>query len=388
MIHPPGLTTDRRLFWLKAVLAGGLLAGLLLTPRLWLSARDYPLSPILESLPTIPDPLDYLLYGFLLLLLVAIVITTHSRRLIVIFLCLAGILALADQSRWQPWFYLYLCMLAAFVFCAAEQTLHACRFILAATYFWSGVQKCNASFLTEVFPWLLEPFLSESARRSVMPIGVVIPLLEAAMGLGLLAVRVRRIAVVLVLVMHAGLLVCLGPFGQDWNTVVWPWNLAMMAMVVLLFWGTADVSIEAIVCPGRSPYRWVVLFLFGVMPAFNFADRWDSYLSAGLYSGNLIDADLEISRTVHERLPEAAKPSCSPIGDGYVMDLTDWSMRELNAPPYPARRVYRQIARRFCRLTDPSTDVVLVIHERPDWWTGKRNDTREDGSALCGRRSR
>ena len=52
-----------RLFWSKAVLACGMLAGFLLSPNLWLSERDYPLCPISDLLPNIPPPLDRVWFG-------------------------------------------------------------------------------------------------------------------------------------------------------------------------------------------------------------------------------------------------------------------------------------------------------------------------------------
>ncbi len=347
-----------RLFWVKAVLACGLLSGLLLSPRLWPSSRAYPLSPISALLPKVPAPLDWLWFGTLLVLLVGIALTRHSRGLILLFVCLAGLLSLWDQSRWQPWFYQYLFLLAAFVFCSAphgpagaEQPvaiLNNARFILSATYVWSGLQKCNVSFLSDVYPWLLEPLLPKPAPQLVLAVGVGVPVLETALGLGLLVPALRRIAVLLVLAMHAALLFCLGPWGHNWNSVVWPWNLAMMALAVLLFWRTRAVSFRAIVWPGASVYRWLVLLLFGIMPGFNFVGLWDSYLSAALYSGNLIEADIALSATVYQRSPREIQRYCQWCGDHYEVDVDTWSMEELNVPPYPARRVYRRIARSFC----------------------------------------
>src|SRR5258708_3866490 len=86
-------------FRLKGVLACGLLSGLLLSPKLWLSDRVYPLSPVSALLPNIPAPLDQLWFGTLLVLLAAIAFTPRSRWLIVLFVCLAGHLSLWDQSR-------------------------------------------------------------------------------------------------------------------------------------------------------------------------------------------------------------------------------------------------------------------------------------------------
>jgi hypothetical protein len=267
-------------------------------------------------------------------------------------------------------------MLTAFAFKSDEQPLTSCRFIMAATYVWSGVQKYNASFLTGVYPWLLKPFVAEPAPEFMLQMGALIPFLEAGIGIGLLVPSVRIIALVLVLGMHASLLYCLGPLGHDWNSVVWPWNVAMMAMACILFWRTPDVTFLAIVRPSTG-YGWLAALLFGVMPFFNFLGLWDSYLSAALYSGNLIEADIIIGPQVYDRSARAIQGYCEARDGEYVVDLESWSMGELNVPPYPARRVYRRIARSFCALATEPADVVLLIHEPPHWRTGEREKTRE-----------
>jgi hypothetical protein len=259
---------------------------------------------------------------------------------------------------------------------------------MAATYIWSGLQKCNVEFVEDVYPWLLEPLLSEPARKLAQPAGWLVPVLEAGIGVGLLVPARRRIALPLVLALHATLLYCLGPLGHDWNSVVWPWNLAMMVLASILFWESREVSFQAIVRPSGCAYRWLVLVLFGIMPGLNFLGFWDSYLSAALYSGNLIKADIEIGPTVYGRLPPGVQRYCQPDGKGYSVDVTSWSMAELNVPPYAAPRIYRQIAGSFCALAKVPSDVMLTMHGRPHWLTGERQQTKEDCYSLSGMRGR
>jgi len=90
-----------------------------------------------------------------------------------------------------------------------------------------------------------------------------------------------------------------------------------------------------------------------------------------LYSSNTLDARITISDALVEELP-------APLRETYLsgnsLDLVDWSMDEMNVPPYPARRVYRSIARKLSPLEG---DVRLEIFECPDWRTGKRITTVE-----------
>lgn len=379
----------RRLAWLTRVLALALLCGLLLSPKLWLSTRSYPLTPVTDALPPIPAPLDALWFYALLLLLVAITVLPKPRLAMLVFVGLAGLLSLWDQSRWQPWFYQYLFMLGALAFRPWNQARHepqpslnACRLIVASIYWWSGLQKLNFCFVTDVYPWLLEPLLPrlpEAVQPWVVAGAGVAPYLEAGIGLGLLFRPSRNVAVLLAVAMHVLVLLALGPFGHNWNTVVWPWNVAMMAFVLLLFWRTPTVSCPRLVWPGRFAYGWVTLLLFGVLPGLNFWNLWDSYLSANLYSGTTLDANLYVTDEVRQRLPEAVQPHIQmDITGQYRVDVFGWSIQELNVPPYPERRIYRHIARTIATFAEEPGDVILVIQERPDRQSGVRQETRED----------
>ncbi len=385
-----------RTFWVKAVVAGGMLAGFLLSPRLWSATRSYPLVPVADWLPPVPAPLDAVWFGALLLLLVVIFVLPRGRAVIGVFLGLGVLLALWDQNRWQPWFYQYLFMLAALAWPSRrpaagedEPGLNACRFFVAATYVWSGVQKLNAGFSGDVFPWLVRPVLAalhaEPPSEWVAAAAWGSAVLETLIGVGLIVRPLRRVAVPLAVAMHALLLIVLSPLGHNWNSVVWPWNVVMALLVLLLFGRTRNVTSWAVVWPGRSPVHAAAVVLMGVLPLLSFWELWDSYLSAALYSGNGLEAEVELAPTVSARLPTAARRHLYP---GYLgpdrLSLLYWSMDEMNVPAYPARRVSRAVALSLLPLAEGPDDVVLVIQERRDWWTGKRQETRYDAAELAG----
>jgi hypothetical protein len=376
-----------RLAWLKGAAAGALVMGLLLSPKLWLSARSYPLVPVADFLPPIPAPLDTLCFGTLLLLLGAVLAVPRPRRLLVAFLGLAVVYGLWDQSRWQPWFYQYLGLLAAVAWGfwqpeaqRQECALNACRLIVAATYFWSGLHKMNVVFVTDTFPWLVKPLLSvvpPEAHPLVLQGGWLAALLECAVGAGLLLPPLRGAAVWLALGMHAFLLACLGPTGHNYNSVVWPWNVAMVLFVLILFWRTPGLGALAVLWPRRCPPARVALLLFGIVPGLHVFGLADAYLSAALYSGNSPVADVVVSAAVRERLPAGVRPYFQEAEDGtFRLFVFNWSMGELNVPPYPEERVYRVVARKLAEAAGDS-GVVLVITGRADRWTGQRQVTQE-----------
>jgi hypothetical protein len=394
--------------FLKCTLAAAMLCGLMLSPRLWLSARSYPLVPVWDGLPTVPAPWDWLVLGVLVAALGAVVVAPRPRLAMLVFVILAGVWSLWDQTRWQPWFYQYLVMFAVLALGPAPEdpergqgSLNACRLIVAGMYVWSGLQKVNVLFAADIFPWLMEPVLKHlpaECHEYLRGRGWEAAYLECAVGLGLLVWPLRQVAVVGAVVMHLLVLFSLGPWGHAWNTVVWPWNVAMMVFVVVLFGRTGQVQPWHILWPRRCLVARVALVLFGVMPLFNFFEWWDSYLSAALYSGNTPSARVYISQEVYDRLPPEVRTAYvtlrvdATLDDPcpYEVDIFNWAMEEMNVPNYPAERVSRGLARRLAELPEktaatglenlaPREDrscvrVILILQGRADWQTGDRQE--------------
>jgi hypothetical protein len=379
---PVAKPLDGRIFWLKATVGAGLAAGFLLSPKLWVSSRMYPLAPVWQFLPVIPPPFDYAWFGVLLALLVWIVATARPAKPIALFVALAATYALFDQSRWQPWFYQYLFMLAALGLYYAnpgrdgqrDSMLNACRLIVVSIYFWSGIQKANPAFVHEAFPWMIEPFtrfLPEAARHWPDALGFIAPVVEVATAAGLVIAEFRRPAVISALAMHTFILACVGPLGHNYDSVVWPWNLAMGAMAILLFWPGEKVRLSAE--PRDLVFRGLLLALFGIAPFLSFLNLWDGYLSFALYSGNNNSATIYMDDAVAGRLPDEIQEFVveneSKVDE---LEIFDWSFGELNVPPYAELRVFRNIGKRVCADAGNPSQMVLVVQEKSRWLQRRR----------------
>ncbi|PYS77735.1 MAG: hypothetical protein DMF70_16090, partial [Acidobacteria bacterium] len=70
-IMKSGVEPGRKLVWLKITLALALGLGFILSWRLWISSRRFPLAPVITNLPGVPFPLDYLWFAMVLGLLLA-----------------------------------------------------------------------------------------------------------------------------------------------------------------------------------------------------------------------------------------------------------------------------------------------------------------------------
>lgn len=261
------------------------------------------------------------------------------------------VLVLGDQSRLQPWVYEYVLLLVALSFGA----LNTCRSIIAALYFWSGVQKMNVTFLDRVWPVFAPSILAHA--------GWIVPVTEVVLALGLLFQRTRRAAVVALVATHAFVIAALAVRGE--NSVVWPWNATMAVLVVALFGRKEDFRMW-------SSQRAIQAAVW-ILPALSFFGLWDAYLSDALYAGNTIQGVFVIDPAIIPWLPPLIQRNTWQQRRPMFIDLNRWAYDELNVPAYPAERVMKEISVQICNTFIHRADQgMLVIQERPDWRTGVR----------------
>jgi hypothetical protein len=284
--------------------------------------------------------------------------------------------------------------------------LAAGRLAISAVYLWSGIQKCNAGyhgvpswFVAPAVQWHLPDAMITLLRWSV----AAAPFTEMGIGVGLWVPRLRRVAMIAVLVLHLMAVLFLGPLGHNYNWVVWPWNLAMIALVWVLFssdefWrarvDSADKAreIEAKgkpvdrsrpTVPGggikkafadlrRSPAAVLVVGLYSVLPVLSYAGWWDSYFSFSLYSGNIASANIFVTQPFADRLPPKLGRYVQPFRSDYdpehqgplLFNIDAWAYEEMHVPPVPEVRNYRCIYRALCTYSKEPGDLRMIIGPR------------------------
>ena len=102
-----------RVFWLKAMIVLVFCVGLVMSSRLWIGPRTYPLAPALGFLPSSIYPADLFLYVALFVLAGAIMVSAKPQKFIIFFLGIVVVFCLLDQTRLQPWIYQFGFVLAA-----------------------------------------------------------------------------------------------------------------------------------------------------------------------------------------------------------------------------------------------------------------------------------
>jgi hypothetical protein len=201
---------------------------------------------------------------------------------------------------------------------------------------------------------------------------------EIAIGLGLLWPRPRALALPAAILMHICILVAIGPFGLSYNRVVWPWNVAMIAIVLVLFRGAREVSAQAILLNRGFPLHVATVGLFAVLPGLSYLGLWPTYLSYRLYSEQCHQATISMTRAVQIKLPPRSRQEVMQVSvDGYDghLNLMYWSEHELGAFIPPEPDVFRAVARRVCALADDPLEVRLLNTAPADRWTGETTQT-------------
>lgn len=363
------LAPEKTALRVKTTVIAGMLAGIFLSPKLWVSTRFYPLVPAVPHLPSIPYPLDYICYAALILLLFAAAFVPKPRIYLFSFAAFIAIYSLWDQTRWQPWVYQYWLMLIALAcyswkpddVLGRRDALNICRLIMGCTYFYSGLQKMNTRFVSEGFPWVLNTMHIHVPDLGYL--GWVAAGVEVSIGLSLLTRRFRKIGMMNGIIMHIFILFSFGPWGRDWNSVVWPWNIIMIALIVLLF-SKCDATFGDLVWRNRFVYQKVVLVIFGMLPTLSFFGYWPTDLSVALYTANLTEANLLVSDAIKHELPPQVQPYVKPISGHLLLRIQDWSFGEMNVPPYAEIQSYTTVAKKVCKWANDSPDIRLTGQEK------------------------
>jgi len=315
-----------------------------------------------------------------------------------------------DQNRGQPWFYMYWVLLL-FSLLPDSIALAACRVALSVAYIWSGIQKFNARFFQVVPAWFVAPaerWHLPAAMIELLRLTVVTaPVIELAIGLGLWVPKARKIAIGSAVALHLSALLFLGPLGYNYNWVVWPWNLAMIALIWSLFAVPNSLAVGTEAQPfapkrsnsskresskarktsagqpkaklqqtfmelRRSSFAMIVLGSYSLLPILSYWGKWDSYFSFSLYSENAAAANIFISQDFGERLPSHLHPYVQRFPQAYdpqhqgpfTFGFQAWGYEELHVPPISEPRNFRSVFRFLRSYSKEPGDLRMIVGQR------------------------
>jgi uncharacterized membrane protein YphA (DoxX/SURF4 family) len=366
------------------IVALAFLAGIALSYPLWFGPRSLPYVPLTRwfELPALFQDIGAAL---LCIALVRLAIVPGGRRALLAPVLCSALLVIADILRAQPWVYMYCSLLSILALSLPDRkhqplislsaSLACCRIVLAAMYIYAGLHKLNPYFAPDVLAFLMSPLseLAPAAFNKALPIlAIALPIMESLAGVCLLVPRLRRLGVIGALFMHGVLLLLLSPLGINWNVVVWPWNLALMALIWLLFWpvtAAADTAApaqpEAMARRGRHALAATVV-LFMVLPALSFWNLWPGYFSYALYCGNTCKGYLEFADSTSKNLPAAARELAKgKAWESSQLSIFSWTLKELRVPPFPEPGYLVSLSRKLNSSLPAGQSLSLLLMPRP-----------------------
>jgi len=220
----------------------------------------------------------------------------------------------------------------------------------------------------DTFAWLIEPLghvLNTKQMTLIGRFGNIAPYIELFIGIGLLIKPLRFIALPLVIAMHVFILLMLGPTGRSFNYVVWPWNIVMMVLCFLLYSRVKQERFFDISFLFKHISFYLVVTVMLIFPLFSLNNKYDSYLSSSLYSGNTHGGKLILSDKAYMKLPYYLRSFTAKNSNYNSLYIKHWAMAELNTPCLPEYRIFKTVQERVIILTGTTAeDVKLEFKER------------------------
>lgn len=253
-----------------------------------------------------------------------------------------GGLFLLNQHRLQAWaWFLFLCLLAV----AAQRPARLLRWLVAGVYLYSGLSKLSTDFLSGGGRWLLDGFLlpfgeststwSASGLSSAL---WLLPLGEIFAAVCLLLPQARKLRLSLMVMLHAALLVALGPWGLKHQPAVLIWNMQFLAFAPVV---SRTVRQHAAATPRACRVIAAFTLVCGLgLPCLGWWNL-DPWMAWRLYSSPRETMRLFVRSDEAGRLPMSAHRHLQPLRpfeNRRLLRLDRWALAELSAPLHPTNR--------------------------------------------------
>jgi uncharacterized membrane protein YphA (DoxX/SURF4 family) len=388
----PDILRIRRL---RIALAAATLVMVGLSWPLWIDLTEFPAVPFVRWFPDYPRRLSWL--G--LLALAGGLLSAMSDRIgrggLVFSIAVLVWLVLGDQLRLQPWVYQYLVMGTILATLPPRSALAFSRLYLASMYLHSGLSKLDAPFISEMGPLLMQTLgriLPFDPRRLIPPgresLVLVLPVFEIVVSILLLIRWTRFVGYLGLVLIHAALLLILGPWGLGHSTIVLVWNVALAVEEFFVFWPIGEVE------PGRMVWSWrekLIGVPFALVLLGPFLERlgvFDSWPSHALYASHCERSDIVIQGETFFSLPGPLRIAAVPrhwLKDTWDLSPIQWSRAVRGVPVYPQARYVNGLAEWVARRVEGNDSggvgaSVRVNHSlRPDLATGQRGSLGAKG---------
>jgi hypothetical protein len=156
----------------------------------------------------------------------------------------------------------------------------------------------------------------------------------------------------------------LGLDDDAWNIIVWPWNIYLFLLVLMLLPKPARAD-------ERVRFRFDIptlatIVLFSITPAFALFGWGHSYPAFKLYSGNTKRAEVIFSP--NENLTLLPNSLGQLVGRAHTLSLVDWTAQEFGLVVYPESYVFRRGAKGLCPYLNDGQHATLRIYDLPSFY--------------------
>jgi hypothetical protein len=337
--------------------------------KLWLSDRLFPVVPVFNFL-FVPSAVHLVLFILSLAALLALFVYPTKPTIQVGIIIIELLSCLLDQNRWQPWeFQFFFLLLVIIINRRKEKDIFSLfGFILASTYFYSGLSKLNPVFIHSVWhDTILTGLLHLNYNLSYQPLiyhaGYLLGVIEIILSIGLFFQRTKRITCISLIIMHLLILLMFGPWGINYDAVIWPWNVGLIIFISILILNNPGFTISSqSLIKGSNK---LIVLVFGILPLLNLFGYWEYFFSSGLFSCRPPDMYIYVKRDASNKTLEDFSMKEQPLecinNNTYVIYTRDWAFREMLAPENPEIRIYKEIKKQLLKRY-PKLDASFITY--------------------------
>ncbi len=330
------------MFWVQRIAILGLASGIALSLPLWLNDRTFPMIPVIPYTQSLIPVAAQILLGCLAFFSALALIFSRQRGFTLMVVLLMLFVALQDFNRLQPWYFQYWTILVILIplarkykkYIEADYLLFGVQIAIASVYFFSGLFKFNDGFYDRIAPYMYQPItkIITTYDHIIYPTAYFIPPFEVAIAIGLFIPRIRLFAIIGGTLLHLGILILLGPIGLNENSVVWPWNVALILLLWIAFYKAKNFKLNLYLLKLEWPAKLIMLMVL-VLPFLNLNGWYNEHISYEVYSGRSFTPHLRYHYTLIKNTPDYLQPYTNKYGDTVFVNIYKWSMEENNAPP-------------------------------------------------------
>jgi hypothetical protein len=355
---------------LKKIVSFFCLVYVLITYRIFINHRDFPLLPFIDGINDIPVFLNFILFAALVIFLIFIYQKEDNKVYLSFFFLIYFVLLFYDANRIQPFLFTYLSFFLFYYFYKlgwinSKFTIYVCKLIFVFAYFFSGFNKFNQSFFSYGYIRFVEPLqelIPKDFYNIIKSLGLIVAGFEFFIGFGLFFRATRKFTFYLAIILHLLIIYFIGYLHNGFATVV-IYNVFCMIMIYYLFKNdNQNLWVETKQYSKKLLFH-LSLILFFVLPMFNYFGYGVDLISYDLYTGNYRFCFVVMKNSVREKLPASLKQYCiASTYKDYSIFYTDYFIyHETKAVLYRETWAFIRIKKLFDPYKQKKGDVIMVV---------------------------